>query len=225
MMGRHTRGVETVMAKDPPDPKGQGAGLEAEAELPAVLLFYAFRSPYCYLVTERACQLPACFSARLEWRFVYPAAGSHEERMETPEVAYMGRDALRCAEAQGLELNLPDFVIQGRLAALGATFACRQDRGEAFVRAAARAYWVEGRDIDEASVLMEVAEAAGLDSQAFVHALTDRRFEGVIRANRREARELGVFGVPTFVIEKELFWGNDRYAFVVAELARRGLAR
>lgn len=191
----------------------------------AVRLFYSFRSPYCYLVTERALALAESFRIRLEWLFMYPAKGSHEAQMETPEVAYMRRDVTRCAEAQGIELRLPSFIIQGRLAALASTFALKADGGEEFIGAVARAYWVEGRDIDEPKVLKEVAEAVGLDASGLEAALKDRRLEGSISANRRAARSLGVFGVPTFVIEEELFWGNDRHEFVVSELARRGLRR
>lgn len=211
------------MEKNQLEPKRGDQGPHDEEGLLPILLFYAFRSPYCYLITERACALPGDFRARLEWRFMYPAQGSHEDKMATPEVAYMRLDVVRCAKAQGLELRLPEDIIQGRLAALASTFALRAGRGEDFVRAAARAYWAEGRDIDDAQVLIEVAESVGLDRKEFVYSLTDRRFEGILRTNRREARELGVFGVPTFVIDKELFWGNDRYDFVVAELARRGL--
>jgi 2-hydroxychromene-2-carboxylate isomerase len=190
-----------------------------------VLLFYSYRSPYCYLVTERACSLPEDFGVHLQWRFMYPAQGSHEVKMATPEVDYMRRDIVRCAEAQGLEISLPENIIQGRLAALGSTYAVGEGRGEEFVRATARAYWVEGRDIDEEKVLTDVGESVGLKPEELASALNDRSLEGLLRANRREARTLGVFGVPTFVIGQELFWGNDRYEFVVAELARKGLAR
>lgn len=213
------------MGKNQPEAKRAEQVVNREEDLLPVLLFYAFRSPYCYLATESACALAKDYRIRLEWRFMYPAQGSHEDKMETPEVAYMRQDIVRCAEAQGLKLRLPEFIIQGRLAALASTFAVRAGCGEDFVRAAARAYWVESRDIDDAQVLVEVAESVGLDRKDFIHALTDRRFEGILRTNRREARDLGVFGVPTFVIDKELFWGNDRYGFVTAELARRGLKR
>jgi 2-hydroxychromene-2-carboxylate isomerase len=197
----------------------------ASDELFPIRLFYAFRSPYCYLATERALALERAFRVELLWRLLYPARGSHESKMDSEEVAYMRRDVMRCAEAQGLELRLPDNIIQGRLAALGAEHALREGRGREFILQAARAYWVEGQDIDDARVLLEVAEAAGLEKAGFVSALTDRRLEAALRSYRQEARSLGVFGVPTFVIDGELFWGNDRYEFVVKELARRGLAR
>lgn len=212
------------MSDERPQSRPSEASSPAAGELLTVKLFYSFRSPYCYLATERACSLPDMFRVRLEWRFMYPAQGSHEARMGTPEVAYMRRDVLRCAEAQGLEIRLPEFIIQGRLAALGAAFAAEAGRGGEFASAAARAYWIDGRDIDDAEVLGEVADSVALDAGEFSAALSDRRIEGIIRQNRREARELGVFGVPTFVVDNELFWGNDRYDFVVDALTQRGLS-
>lgn len=220
-----TRESANLMVRVPHHPSESDHNAGDGSSPPSVLLFYSFRSPYCYLVTERACSLPEAFGVELHWRFVYPAPGSHEAKMDTPEVRYMRRDVVRCAEAQGLELRLPERIIQGRLAALGSTYAAGEGRAEDFVRAAARAYWVGGRDIDDAEVLAEVAESVGLDPGGFASALGDRGLEGALRANRKEARALGVFGVPTFVIEQELFWGNDRYEAVVTELTRRGLAR
>ena len=61
------------------------------------------------------------------------------------------------------------------------------------------AYFAEGRNLAEPVVLLEVAEAAGLDRDAAEEMIRKRSFRGAVDADWKRAHELGVAGVPTFV--------------------------
>jgi 2-hydroxychromene-2-carboxylate isomerase len=79
-------------------------------------------------------------------------------------------------------------------------------------------------DIEDAAALRSVLVEVGADATGF-----DDFLAGEGRAEhdrlRAEAESLGVFGVPTFVIDGELFWGHDRIESVCERLAERGLRR
>ena len=61
------------------------------------------------------------------------------------------------------------------------------------------AYFAEGRNLAEPLVLLEVAEAAGLDRDAAEEMIRNRSFRDAVDADWKRAHELGVTGVPTFV--------------------------
>ena len=69
--------------------------------------------------------------------------------------------------------------------------------------------FVEGRAVAEAD-LVGIAEGAGLDAQAFRARLDDPATTARYQAELRRARERGAFGVPTFFLGEQMFWGNDR---------------
>ena len=78
--------------------------------------------------------------------------------------------------------------------------------------------WAEGKDIGQLEVLTGIAETLGIDAATVEAALNapenDRRLED----NWAHAQSLGVIGVPSFVIGEEIFWGNDRFDFVLEHL-------
>jgi predicted DsbA family dithiol-disulfide isomerase len=71
--------------------------------------------------------------------------------------------------------------------------------GEAMNLKLFEAYFAEGRNLAEPVVLLEVAEAAGLDRDAAEEIIRKRSFRDAVDADWKRAHELGVTGVPTFV--------------------------
>ena len=79
------------------------------------------------------------------------------------------------------------------------------------------AIWAEQRNVADPAVLQALLREAGLDA-----ALLQRADEPEVAERyatfTREALEAGVFGAPSYVVEGELFWGQDRLDFVERRL-------
>lgn len=84
-----------------------------------------------------------------------------------------------------------------------------------------RALWAEERDISDARVRHAVAAENGYDADALLAAENAPETQAAYRRNGDEALALGVFGSPTFVLDGERFWGQDRLDFVDRALGRR----
>jgi 2-hydroxychromene-2-carboxylate isomerase len=139
------------------------------------------------------------------------------------KLRYLGQDLLRCAEAEGLPLVIPsEFPINGLQAVRGALVALEQDGFAAYHEAMFRAAWVDDRPVSHAEVVAEIAAQAGLDRQRFAEALARPDLKERLKSDTRAAEERGVFGVPTFLVGDELYWGHDRMDFVVRAVARAG---
>ena len=85
---------------------------------------------------------------------------------------------------------------------------------QSFAKALYRAYFVEGRDISAAPVVIEVAAAAGADAAALTAALEDPAIKERAKREVDAAIAAGVFGSPYFVVDGEPFWGVDRMPMV-----------
>ena len=73
--------------------------------------------------------------------------------------------------------------------------------------------------------MIPVAESVGLDAKEFEATLDDPASQKQLDDNWKEAQELGVIGVPTFVVNDQVFWGNDRLDFVEDYLAELRLVK
>jgi predicted DsbA family dithiol-disulfide isomerase len=104
---------------------------------------------------------------------------------------------------------------------------------ERAVEALFAAYFTQGRDIGDPDALADIGEEAGLDRNRVIALVSDSASAAAVVDDERLARELGLTGVPSFVLEGDhLFSGAQPVASIVrtlraatADLARRGVSR
>ena len=81
---------------------------------------------------------------------------------------------------------------------------------DAFMRRAFTAIWEEERDLGDPLVIAELAEAEGLDSTSLLEMAQGDVTEALYALNLENAVAVGVFGSPGYVLDGEVFWGQDR---------------
>lgn len=116
-------------------------------------------------------------------------------------------------EQYGLELNVGPFGIDSRPALVGAKYAEEMGVGAAYHDAVFRAYWQQGRSIEDVAVLTEIAEQVGLAREPFLAALVAGGvWETAVTADIDQAFQYGLSGVPALVFaNKYLVSGAQPY--------------
>ena len=102
-------------------------------------------------------------------------------------------------DAEGLAYDQRSHTYNSRLAQELGTWADTQPGGKAIHDAIYKTYFVDGRNIGDADVLVEVAESVGLPAGAARTVIEDRTFKDAIDADWEKSRKYGITGVPTFV--------------------------
>ena len=82
-----------------------------------------------------------------------------------------------------------------------------------------RALWAEERDTSDPQVRIAVANENGFPGESLQKEESAAAVQQLYRSYSDEAERLGVFGAPTYVLEGERFWGQDRLDFVDRALA------
>lgn len=123
------------------------------------------------------------------------------------------------------ELNIPFnthpafFPASDQIAALMVTAAVEQGLDAvALTGMYLKLVWMEEGNIADEKTAIAVADRAGLDGAALFKDSKDPGIEALYNAHTEEAIERGAFGAPTYVIDDELFWGQDRLNFVEKKL-------
>ena len=114
----------------------------------------------------------------------------------------------------------PHFPVNTLLLMRGQIAAQRAGVGEAYLDAMLKGMWEEGRKLDDPEVFVATADAAGLDGAALLAATGDPEVKAQLMANTEAAVARGVFGIPTFFVGSEMFFGKERLGQVEAELAK-----
>ena len=122
-------------------------------------------------------------------------------------------DLQRWRERRGVALNLQpkhwpfDVNLADRFVV--AIVAANKDP-DPFMRRAMAGVWEEERNLGDPLVIAELAEAAGLDSTSLLEVARGTLTEAVYALNLENAVAADVFGSPAYVLDGEVFWGQDR---------------
>ncbi|PPE70102.1 2-hydroxychromene-2-carboxylate isomerase [Caldimonas thermodepolymerans] len=197
----------------------------------AVDYYFAPQSPYAYLGHERFWNLVRKYGATLRVRpvdlggKVFPVSGGVPLNKRAPQrQAYRLLELRRFGEYLGLPINVEPrfFPVNGDDAAKLIIAVDMKDGTEAAMKIAGavmRAVWVEERNIADEAVLVALLAETGLPASRIEDAHSQAAHERY-ELDTELAIEAGVFGAPTYVIEGELFWGQDRLDFVERRLAK-----
>lgn len=181
--------------------------------------YFDFSSPYSYLSMARAEQLLA--GLPIELRFKPIVLGAIFQRLgwesspflaQPRKLEYMWMDVARQAERYGIEFHQPGhFPVNSVLAARVATFASEQPWLQQFCKAAFEAYMINGEDIGQPDIVARILNRLELDSKAILALAAGADNKARLRQVTEQADQLGLFGAPTFVVDGQLFWGDDRF--------------
>ena len=188
----------------------------------ALEFWFEFGSTYSYLTAMRIGAAAEARGLAVHWRPfllgpVFSAQGwdTSPFNIYKAKGEYMWRDMARRAERHYLPFKrLPEtgpgaFPQNGLAAARIALVGLDEGWGEDFTRAVYSAEFAHGKDIADAGLLERLAVMAGAGPNALARAQTQANKDR-LKANVDEAFERGIFGAPSFIVEDELYWGDDR---------------
>jgi 2-hydroxychromene-2-carboxylate isomerase len=178
---------------------------------------------YSYPAAMRVEQVAQAAGVAVHWRPfllgpIFQAQGWNDSPFNIYPVKgqYMWRDLERICSAIDLQLRRPSQFPRGSL--LAARLACWfEDESwlPEFVRRVYTANFAHDQNIADAAVIESVL--ASLAQPASLLAVADSTAcKAKLRAQTERAQQLGIFGAPSFTVDRELFWGNDRLEAAVA---------
>jgi 2-hydroxychromene-2-carboxylate isomerase len=179
--------------------------------------YFDLGSPYAYLSAERVSGLfGEAGLEQPEWRpILLGGLFRHFDRDSWgngPGRAEGMAEVERRAEGYGLPpIAWPDpWPGDGLFAMRAATYAKQTGRGVSFALAGFRQAFAAGRDLSQPDNVLLAAAACELHPSAVTKAAGTRAVKDALRQATEEAAELGVFGVPSVAVGREVFWGDDR---------------
>ncbi|MCK6386025.1 MAG: 2-hydroxychromene-2-carboxylate isomerase [Zoogloea sp.] len=180
--------------------------------------YFDFSSPYGYLASEQIEALAARHGRAVMWHAIvldaqFQPQGGVKIPLALLRTEYARRDCERSAAFLGLPYQTPSpYPVHTEHAARAFQWLSDRnpDEARAFAHGVFRAYFVDGRNIAEPAVLLEIAGALGLDREEVSNAFSDLATKARLKAEIDLAEARGVFGSPFFIVEGEGFWGPDR---------------
>ncbi len=193
-----------------------------------VQFHFDFLSPYAYLAWHAlldAQKVRGDFHLEVLPTLLAPLLqhGGQKGPAEIPDKrTYVFKDVVRGAAKVGVKLVPPPAHPFNPLLALRAVCAARPDVQPTAVSALYAVAWGGKRygaaGLDDAAVTQAALDDAGLDGAGLIEAAGSFEVKAQLRANTESAIEQGVFGVPSMIVGRELFWGFDALSYLFDHL-------
>ena len=195
--------------------------------------YFDYKSPYAYLAQEATYDLAAQPGITVEWlpytlqidkylgtaqlgadgKDIVGTRNDHQWR----RVKYSYMDCRREANRRGLTIRGPRKIFDSSVANIGFLFVRDQGDFRPFHDAVFERFFRRELDIDDPESIAALMVETGFDAagfEAFLAADGREQHDAIIRA----AEAAGVFGVPGYLVDGELFWGAERLELVREKL-------
>ena len=193
--------------------------------------FYACHSVFAYLGAWRLAEIAAEHKAQvihrpIDLNPVIAAAGSapFNARSKTHSHYFFGREITRWAEYRELPWIMRRPTHHENPLALGnGAIIAAQEMGwdvDALSRALLQAHWRDDADPADAATIAAIAEGLGMDGTALAEAAQSAAIQARHDANTEDAIARHVLGSPTYFVEGDMFYGQDRLEMVARALVK-----
>jgi 2-hydroxychromene-2-carboxylate isomerase len=193
-----------------------------------VEFFFDFSSPFAYLASTQVREVAARAGADVVLRpfllgALFKEVGAPNVplfAMPEPKRRYMIVDLYRWADDYGVPFSFPSRFPIHSVKALRMVCACAATERWSLVDGIYRAYWVEDRDISDLEELRRISRERIAGADALVDRIGDPEVKLALRRATDQAVSLGICGAPSFIVDGQVFWGQDRLCLVRDALDR-----
>ena len=180
--------------------------------------YFSIGSTYTYLSVTRILDVEKKHQVKLNWkpfsvRIIMNEMNNHPFPDDKKnKVDYMWRDIERRAEGYGFSAKTPvpypltEFDLANKLAILG----LKEGWGIDYVRLTYKRWFQEGKEPATEPNISEIFQELKIDKKKVMEDVVKDEIENQYQLNTNDARDNKIFGSPTFVLNKEIFWGDDR---------------
>lgn len=187
--------------------------------------YFDMSSPWTYLAFRNIQPMARELGIAVNWRpvlvggifnTVNQCMYASREDSNSPRNRYVLKDLQDCARQTGITIVFPPtvFPVNSVKAMRGCIWLARidafKDRLLPYIEATFAAYFTRQEDISQDAVLASICKQTGIDADAFAAGITQPEIKAALKTNTDEAIARGAFGVPTFFVGEDMYFGNDR---------------
>ena len=188
-----------------------------------VTFCFDFGSPYSYLAYNYLSPIKET-GAQIDLKPVllggiFKATGNQPPATVQKKGEYMFKDIQRWSNKLDISFKMnPYFPILTVPHMRGAILAQKKDILEDYMQSMFDSMWLKGLNLNDQEILTKVASESGIDPNDFAEGISSDEIKDELRVNTQFGIDKGAFGVPTYFLENEMFWGIDSIKFLLESL-------
>jgi len=189
----------------------------------SIEFYFDFSSPYAYIGYKEIKKLEKKNSIKVKYMPIF-LGGLHNAAGITPAAfidiksKYMIGDAKLICEKKNIKFIFNSyFPIKTVNFMRGVVIAEEDSFKKIYIEKIFNAIWKDGLNMNDPIVVEKVLKNMDLNPEIFLSKVGDDKIKDKLRQLTDDALKKGIFGAPTFLVNKKIFWGQDRLSYAVEE--------
>ena len=192
--------------------------------------YFDCSSPWTYLAFREILPLSQRHNLKIEWKPVLVGGVFNTVNQDVYEfrkkpnplkLKYSNDDLHLWSKVRGVSISFPEvFPVNSVKAMRGCLFANTESQLVEFARNVFQAYWIEGKDISQEDLLVDIAKNSNLNTKKFKKYIASQEAKDLLIQNTDELIERGGIGSPTIFYKEKMFFGNDRLHLLEEAITR-----
>ena len=185
--------------------------------------YFDFSSPYSYIGYEEIKRIEKKDSIIIKYMPIF-LGGLHNAAGVTPAAfidvksKYMIEDTKLICEKKNIKFIFNSyFPIKTVSFMRGVLIAEENSFRKIYIEKIFNAIWKDGLNMNDKTVIEKVLKNMELNPEIFLSKVSDNKIKVKLRKLTDDALKKGIFGAPTFLVNKKIFWGQDRLSYAVEE--------
>ena len=188
--------------------------------------YFDFSSPYAYIGYKEIKKLEKKNFFKIKFMPIF-LGGLHNAAGITPAAfiklksKYMIEDTKLVSKKKNISFHFNSYFPIKTVNFMRGVLIAEKDNSEKnFIEKIFNAIWMDGLNMNDPIVINKVLKNIDLNPEIFLKKVSDQKVKDKLRKLTDEALKKKIFGVPAFVVNKKMFWGQDRLSYAIDEIKK-----
>tara|TARA_Y100000741_G_C18069789_1_gene484066 strand:- start:131 stop:718 length:588 start_codon:yes stop_codon:yes gene_type:complete len=188
--------------------------------------YFDFSSPYAYIGYKEIKKLEKKNSFKIKFMPIF-LGGLHNAAGITPAAfiklksKYMIEDTKLVSKKKNISFHFNSYFPIKTVNFMRGVLIAEKDNSEKnFIEKIFNTIWMDGLNMNDPIVINKVLKNIDLNPEIFLKKVSDQKVKDKLRKLTDDALKKKIFGVPAFVVNKKMFWGQDRLSYAIDEIKK-----
>ena len=185
--------------------------------------YFDFASPYSYIAHKKIRKIEKEYELKIKYMPIL-LSGLHKMLGITPaafipsKAKFMIKDCKLSADKNKIKFKFNTYFPFDSLKLMrGVLIAEKENFSKLYIDKIYRSAWEDGLNLNDNLIIEKILKNLDLNPSLFLAKSSEEKNKQSLKNKTQEAYNKGIFGVPSFIVNSKLFWGQDRMDFVLNE--------
>ena len=188
--------------------------------------YFDFGSPYTFLAHKQIRKIEKENSIKIKYMPILLGAllkaTEIKSNIHIPiKGKYMVKDCKLCAEKNSIEFKFNNYFPIITLNLMRCVLVAeKKDFAQNYINKVFNAIWKDGLNLNDNMIVEKLLKNLDINPKTFLMEAVDSKIKDELKKRTDEAYNKGIFGVPSFIVNNKVFWGQDRLEFALNEVEK-----